>query len=569
MISDRNKCQIVEPWVGPCRVSLFIRLIAGLAFMVISLSSFAQQEWEKDGGIPNAEIEIVKDRKITLPQADRNFDKIPPRPAEPLHPEIVYDFKNLRFNTPDFNPLIRPLKLKQEDISKIYGNYVSAGYGNYLSPYLEAYFNSKRDKNKYYGVHFFHQSFGKGPVDGKNSASGSTEVKLFGKSINRNVVTNGNINFKNRTGNFYGYSPGTDPSKDNIRQSYNVISLGAGIENSQPRDFTYSLNGSYSYLEDHYKTSENETGLQFNSGYKISEKSKATFGAEYFLISRKDSAVTYKARNLLKIKPAYVFSPIDKLWLTIGANVAVQNDTIAKKKSVHVYPNVSANYILSESVTAYAGLIGDMDKVSLHTLSGENLWVNSNIAIFHTNRSADFYSGLRGKLGRKLAMEVGFSNAILKNLYVYQNAKPDRSKFDVTYVNTNRLNLFAELGFNPGEAVKMSLRGDYYHYSSGNVYHRPTYRLAYNAYFNVYNKLWFGVDFIGQGGMKAINYDKPGQPVVSISPAVDLNFKLDYFISRKISAFLKFNNVLSNNYQVYLNYPVRGFQVIGGVSWSF
>jgi len=44
---------------------------------------------------------------------------------------------------------------------------------------------------------------------------------------------------------------------------------------------------------------------------------------------------------------------------------------------------------------------------------------------------------------------------------------------------------------------------------------------------------------------------------------------MDYFISRKVSAFIKLNNLLSNNYQVYLNYPVRGFQAVGGVSWSF
>src|SRR5258707_4798520 len=143
-------------------------------------SLFAQQDWEKDGGIPSAEIQILKDRQITLPLADRNFDKIPPRPMEPVAPEIVYQFKNLRFTTPDFNPAIRPLKLKQEDISKVYGNSLIAGYGNYASPYLEAYFNSKRNKNQFYGAHFYHHSFVNGPVDNKNSPSGATEMNICG-----------------------------------------------------------------------------------------------------------------------------------------------------------------------------------------------------------------------------------------------------------------------------------------------------------------------------------------------------------------------------------------------------
>src|SRR5882762_1725061 len=84
-----------------------------------------------EGEIEKVEIEIVKSREVSVPQAARNFEKIPPRPVEPIKPEISYQFKNLSFNVPDYNPVIRPLRLKTESISKIYGNYVSAGLGNY------------------------------------------------------------------------------------------------------------------------------------------------------------------------------------------------------------------------------------------------------------------------------------------------------------------------------------------------------------------------------------------------------------------------------------------------------
>ena len=104
--------------------------------------------------------------------------------------------------------------------------------------------------------------------------------------------------------------------------------------------------------------------------------------------------------------------------------------------------------------------------------------------------------------------------------------------------------------------------------ASTQVLHRPKYRVAFNSSYNLYNKFLFSVDFIGQGGMKALEF-VPMQSTVTIKPALDLNFKMDYFISRKVSAFIKLNNLLSNNYQVYLNYPVRGFQAVGGVSWSF
>jgi outer membrane cobalamin receptor len=79
--------------------------------------------------------------------------------------------------------------------------------------------------------------------------------------------------------------------------------------------------------------------------------------------------------------------------------------------------------------------------------------------------------------------------------------------------------------------------------------------------------LLFNLDFIAQGGIKA--FDNQTAQTVTLNPALDLNFKVDYFVSKKISAFLKFNNLLSNNYQVYLYYPVRGFQAMGGVTVTF
>jgi len=141
-------CTHSTVWQGvalPTGWHTFLNAAAFAMCTLLPVSLFGQQEWEKEGGIPSAEIQILKDRQITLPVADRNFDKIPPRPIEPVRPEIIYDLKNLRFTTPDFNPAIRPLKLKQEDISKVYGNFVSAGYGNYASPYLEAYFKTQQE----------------------------------------------------------------------------------------------------------------------------------------------------------------------------------------------------------------------------------------------------------------------------------------------------------------------------------------------------------------------------------------------------------------------------------------
>jgi hypothetical protein len=550
-----------------------IKTIVGVFLLLIPYIGFAQEQWESEGEIENVEIEIVKERQIVLPKANRNFEKVPPRPVEPINPEITYEFTNLKFNTSEYNPQIRPLKLKQEEISKIYGNYVSAGFGNYASPYLNAWLTSKRDKNEFYGAHLFHQSFGKGPVDDENSASSNSYLSLFGKSFSKSLVTSGSINYENRGGYFYGYKPTSiELDRERFKQSYNLTKIEVGVENSKPTEFNFGLNTSFNYLNDYYKAKESEVALNFKSNYSISEKSKIDLAADYFLIARKDSLRDAAPRHLLKIRPAYRFEAIDKLWLTIGLNGAMENDTLGQSSSVHVYPNLKVDYHLAESVDAYVGVTGDIDKVSLHTLSAENLWVNRNLDIFHTNRAIDFFGGLKGKLGRKSGFGFGFSYANLKGLYFYQNANVNRAKFDVIYDNgnTQRTNLFAELSFAYSDVAKMNLRGDYFSYSTDQLseaFHRPAYRIAYNSTYNIYKKLLLNVDFIAQGGIKA--YDSETLKTVELKPALDLNLKVDYFVSKQFSVFLKFNNLLSNQYQVYLNYPVRGFQAMGGISWSF
>lgn len=543
----------------------------GIGFLILPFLLVAQEQWERDGEIEDVEIEIVRERQIVLPRANRNFEKVPPRPVEPITPAINYTFKKLDFSAPDYNPGIRPLRLKQEEISKIYGNYVSVGFGNYSSPYLNARFNTKRDKSRFLGASVFHRSYGKGPVDGTNSANGNTAIKLFGTSFTNSVTASAYLGFENTTGHFYGYPGPIEASKDTIRQVFNQFSIGGELSNTRPGDFNYTLSGELSYLTDHYQAAESDLGVRFSNSYKINDKTHFNLESSYSLISRKDSLINATPRHLLKAHPAVKFSVMEKLSLTVGVNAVLENDSI-RNKSFHLYPAARAEYGLTQKINAYASLLGDMEKVNLHSVYKENFWVNSNIGIFHTNKTVDLVAGIQGKIGSQLAFDVGFSAANLKDLYFYQNAVTDQSKFDLVYDlgDVQRLNLFGEIALNKNEVVRLNIRGDYYGYSTdqqAEAWHRPTYRFTMGTSFNIYQKVMLKAGFIGQGGMKVL--DDVTSQVVTLDPALDLNVQATYRLSRQVSAFLKFENLLATDYPLYLNYPVRGFQVLGGVSWSF
>ena len=547
-----------------------------LAFIILTVLHAGAQTGDQ-GEIQKVEYEIVKYREIKLPQANRNFDKVPPRPAEPIKPEIVYNLKNLSFSTPDYNPAIRPMKLKAEPISKIYGNYVSAGFGNYVSPYLEGYLTNKRDKNKFYGIKLFNHSFGSGPIGEGNSASGRTQLKAFGKIMTSTISAGGFLAFENQSSKFYGTVPAVYTGNA-AQQSYSTFSLGADIANANKSDFNYGLKGGFSYLKDNFSSSENEVSLNLTSNYIINEDKKITVEADYFLMNRKAENVASNARHLFRVKPSYRFSPIENLQLSVGFITAFENDTLGTEKSFRFYPNVHATYTLSEGVKVYGGLTGDIDRVSLHSLSRENTWINQNVGLNNTNRSIELLGGLRGKFSGKLAYHAGLSISNVKNLYFYQNNSLQPEKLDVVYDegNVKRTNLFGELGYSSAQLVKLVLRADYFGYFTDKViaaFHRPTYRVSFNSTFNLYNKLVFDIDMIGQGGMKGLSFEplasSMARSVVDIPSAFDLNAKATYLVSHQFSVFASFNNILNNNYQLYLYYPARGFQAMVGASLSF
>lgn len=554
------------------------RLVALVFFL--GLGSFAKAQGDQ-GEIEKVEVVIEKDRKISLPQAVRNFDKVPPRPAEPIKPEITYNFKNVNFTGSDYNPSIRPLKLKSETIDKIYGNYISAGYGNYASPYLEGYVTNKRDKNKFYGAKLYHQSYGSGPVEDKKSASAATELKLFGKAMSRRVVVGGSADFESRSAKFYGALPGL-PVSDGSNQSYTTIGLAGDISNAKPTDFNYNLSAGVSYLKDDRSSNETVVSFGFKSNYKAGDDNLIKLESDYYLMSRNAGDIS-QTRHLFRVKPSYTFSPVENLTLQVGINAAFQNDTLGTIKSVNIYPHVAAQYELNSNLKAFTALTGDIDRVSLHSLSRENMWLDKGVAVNNTNRTFDFSGGLQGKLSGKIAFQTGIGLSNLNGLYSFENevftgfsTTKFAERFKVSYTDTKRTNFFAEVGYSSPKAFKILVRGDYFGYTSDRVWHRPTYKLNLVSSYNIVNKILLDADLFVQGGMKALalgafdagfGYEPP--IITDIKPATDLNMKISYLFSDQFSVFIKGNNILNNQYQQYLYYPVRGLQVMAGLSWSF
>jgi hypothetical protein len=52
-------------------------------------------------------------------------------------------------------------------------------------------------------------------------------------------------------------------------------------------------------------------------------------------------------------------------------------------------------------------------------------------------------------------------------------------------------------------------------------------------------------------------------------PGLDLGAGLEFKITRQVNLWLQMNNILNNRYQRWNQYPVYGFNLLGGIVFSF
>lgn len=543
-----------------------------LFIAIAPLQLLAQDDWERDGEIEDVQIEIVKDREITLPEASRNFEKIPPLTTEGQKENIEYFYSNINFELPDLNVRMRPLRIRDEKLSKLYGNYVKAGFGNYTTPYAEAFFNSKRSKDRSYGAHFNYLNSRKGPVDDENSGSGRLDIDLFGKYFTPKVTFSGDAGFKRRLYHFYGYPEGQEVNSDTLKQYFNNYYLKGSMENTDKKSaFRYLLDFQLDHLKDNRDASESEGQVNLKSEYALSDQAFIKFSGGIDVITRKDNLIDEQTRNLYRIRPSFGFE-YEGFKIEAGFNAVYENDTLGDSDKMHFYPIARASYPFTEGVELYAGIGGDISKNTLRTLSEQNPYIASNIGIFHTNKTFDFYGGMNAKLSSKLGFGAGFSAANYQNMYFFINSPDDQSKFDVIYDegNTAVLNIFAELSFNNAEKLRLTARGDYWGYGTDNVgepWHKPNYKVSSLASYNLYDKFVFTAEAYTMGGIKAL--DTETGETVKLDAFFDLNLKTDYLVSDQVSVFLQFNNIFGKEYELFYHYPSRGLQFMAGLTYSF
>ena len=145
--------------IGIIRSSLILALIT----LVSTPFSLAQDTWEGTGEIEEAQIVIEKDRNIVLPNASRLFERVPSVNQTNRILGLDYSFQPIRFTPSALSTRVRPLTIRTEPLPAIKSSNVKIGYGNYVTPFLEANFGNGRNDEYLYNLFLHHRSSAKGP----------------------------------------------------------------------------------------------------------------------------------------------------------------------------------------------------------------------------------------------------------------------------------------------------------------------------------------------------------------------------------------------------------------------
>lgn len=548
-----------------CRY-IFILVSTGLTF-----ETLAQQR----GEVQDQEFVIRKDRVLTVPVQPRNFERIPVLPTPKSTANFNYLVKPFFFTLP-------PLEIAPEASQKqfprnreeLFPGFVRLGFGNYTSPLVEARYNLWEEGDYNIGAKVKHEGFYTGPVGGANSAETHTLVGLDGTLFKDYFELYGHVDYSRDMYNFYGYDPENVLLEDYVASQniFNTFKIKAGITNLEKMsDLNYDANLNVRLFGDSFLAVENEIGINGKVDFWFNQKLRAAVDANLSLTKPSDEFYRDINRNYFRLNP-FVEYRKEGLGIKAGANIIFENDITANKKSdFHVYPDIQASYMLNDGFGIYAGFEGDVLRKTYYDFVMENQFLGPSDQLLNTIQNFVAKVGLKGTVNGELTYEAGVNIGKFANMHFFNVSPTDSLKFNLIYDSDTRLiNYTAKVGWDYQDWYKLNASINYYQYTLNDLvaaFHRPEWELNLGNTFKPMNKLLIHANLNAMGGIIAFNR---GLDTTEVLPTIlDLHLKIDYKITDQFSVFAVGNNLLNQRNQRFLNYPVRGIQGIGGLTFKF
>lgn len=480
---------------------------------------------------------------------------------------------DMKYNVPSQNlffsyePVsLKPLALTLDTTNNwVNDNYVKAGVGNYRTPFMQAGLSLGDGRTSLINVHAKHIS-SKGNLPFQQYSHSNADVIGIFNTAGTNEWR-GSVGFENSTQYYYGFRPDTLKfSKDDLRQRYRTFRGSIGLRNKEQNSYGISYNPSFSLN----MFGDNRQGRETNA--VLNAPITKTFGKAFAInlgltadltsLKTKDQKIK---NNLYYLTPSFQIKT-PNLFLTAGVNPAWDNQVFS------MLPNFTAVARIggAESFVLQAGWVGYFNKNTYQSLAGFNPWIQQPSALKNT-RIREQYAGFKGSLTNHLTYNARLSLMKFSEAALFVNDTVDGKTFvPVFEPSMKALKVHGELGYTMQEKFSLLAAVDINNFRALEVNDKPwgllPFQLTGSMRWQVLKDLHVKADAFFLGGSQY--RDKEGDHK-KLKPAVDLNTGVEFTIMPKLNLWVQFNNLLNNRYQRWNQYEVLGFNVLGGIVYSF
>jgi hypothetical protein len=489
---------------------------------------------------------------------------------------------------------------------RIYGNYIAAGFGNYFSPYLEAYIHNHTRYESEFGLSTkYAASFNNIDNTVLDSDFSNFSASLFYKQEERYFDWKVTLNTERNNYNWYGLKENTftDNVINNIEENqtynyFNVVGeldfLDSYIDKSElsisyfsdefsSKEFLINLNTNFDLPIDFI--SRNLDNLKVNTSLEFLN---GTFERDY----QNQNDINYSIFTA-KINPEYN-TTFSGFALKLGTKLFASFDTENSVNHFLIYPDIKIQKsIIKEQLNVYAGVFGDFKTNTYRNLTTENPFISPTQFITQTAEKYNAFIGFNGVLNKDLSFNISanIKEEEDKALFVRNNSKSNGvtntvngtelrgfeygNSFSVFYDDVKTTSILAELAYDFNKNLELSTNIQYDNFKMATLteaWNLPTVQTTVSAKYTT-NKWFATTNIFYVGERKDVLYSSVSPSSLSgiqtLSSFVDVNLNGGYHFNDQFSAFLKVNNVLNTDYQRFANFNVQGFQILGGITYKF
>lgn len=462
---------------------------------------------------------------------------------------------------------IKPVALGIDSGFKWVNNqYIKLGYGNYSTPYAEAGFAFGDGKKTIFDVTGKYVS-SKGNLTYQEFSKINLQALGIFNSLKNELSTNFYYNNSNQYK--YGYTAHTTFSKSQLQQNLNAFGAELGFKNKAATEFgvTYHPQIKLNYFADNNGASEYSfKGVApVNKSITKALSIDLAFAADVTSFN-KLAAPSKINNNLYYLKTALQFNTPN---FKINAGILPSWDN----KVFSMLPSVTAEAKLNQqNLVLMAGWVGSFNKNTYYSLSSVNPWMEQPNALLNTKQSEQ-YLGIKGSNGSHFTYNASISYFKVNNqpLFANDSATNNTQTFQLLYEpELKGVKFHAEAGYTIQEKLTFIGGLNYTQYTSQLAYYKPwgilplelngslRYRVTKDLSVKSDIAFWDGSYYRTQ------NYDTQ-----KLNAAVDLSAGAEFTVLPKLNLWIQFNNIFNNKYQRWNQYQVLGFNVLGGVVYSF